>query len=121
MADRIKVFFLEPTDLHERGLRRICSHDGCGWYMTSADIGRVEGKQFTSGEIAWDRSDPRWPVKCEKCGTPFKPSDRWLVDHDRLYRRGDTGELVTLHDAPAGACWDASWYHEHLADLAAVR
>lgn len=112
MTDRIKVFFLTPTNLHDRALRRICSKDGCGWYMTATPIGRLEGDSFTSGEIAWDRADSRWPVKCEKCGEPFKPSDRWLVDHWRLYRRGDNDELVTLHDAPPGSCWDAHWYRD---------
>jgi hypothetical protein len=27
----------------------------------------------------------------------------------KLYRRSDTGELVTLGDAPVGAMWDAHW------------
>lgn len=112
MRDGIKVFFLTPTILHNRSLRRICSKHGCGWYMTSAAIGRVEGESFTSGEVAWDRADSRWPTKCEKCGTPFKSVDLWLVDHERLYRRGDSSELVTLRDAPPGACWDAGWFRD---------
>lgn len=27
-----------------------------------------------------------------------------------LYRRSDTGELVTLDDAPVGSMWDAVWF-----------
>lgn len=27
-----------------------------------------------------------------------------------LYRRSDTGGLVTLREAPVGALWDATWY-----------
>ncbi len=39
----------------------------------------------------------------------------WLEPTDetregvKLYRRSDTGELVTLGDAPVGAMWDATW------------
>lgn len=110
--NNVRVFFVTPTKLHEQKLRRICSKGGCGWYMTSTFIGRVEGEQFTSGEIGWDRADPRWPAKCEKCGDPFKPTDHWLVDYECLHSRSDNGELVTLRDAPPGACWNVSWYSE---------
>jgi hypothetical protein len=50
MADRIKVFFLTPTNEHEQKLRRICSKEGCGCYMTATFIGRVtshEGVDLT--------------------------------------------------------------------------
>jgi hypothetical protein len=29
-----------------------------------------------------------------------------------LFRRMDTGELMTLRDAPVGAMWDVSWYKD---------
>lgn len=31
---------------------------------------------------------------------------------ESVYRRTDTGELMTLRDAPPGAMWDAWWYSE---------
>lgn len=32
-----------------------------------------------------------------------------------LYRRSDTGEVVTLRDAPVGAMWDATWFNDQPA------
>lgn len=29
-----------------------------------------------------------------------------------LFRRADTGELVTLQEAPPGAMWDATWFND---------
>jgi hypothetical protein len=57
-------------------------------------------------------SDPRWPLKCDKCDYFFVEEDHWQVFQNRLYRRGDTGELCTLRDAPPGAMYDAVWYPE---------
>ena len=46
--------------------------------------------------------DERKPCECG-CG-------EMLGGERKLYRRSDTGELVTLAEAPAGAMWDLSWY-----------
>lgn len=54
--------------------------------------------------------DPRWPAVCECGGYEFADGDAWQEWLDRLYRCADTGELVTLRDAPDGAMWDAVWY-----------
>lgn len=58
-----------------------------------------------------ERQDPRWPSACS-CGYAFSDGDAWQVFADALYRRADTGELVTREGAPAGAMWDASWWPE---------
>lgn len=42
----------------------------------------------------------------------FASEDQWQFNPDALYRRGDTGELVTLHAAPAGAMWNATWMRQ---------
>lgn len=40
----------------------------------------------------------------------LEPTDEIsAVRDEKLYRRSDTGELVSLADAPIGAMWDASW------------
>lgn len=39
------------------------------------------------------------------CGTVTEP----------IYRRADTGELVTLGTAPVGAMWDATWFNDAAA------
>ena len=118
MGDPVKVFFLSPTDTHRRSLRRLRCIDGCGadpkgWCRASVVIDTIEAENPTSGQVKWPRDDARWPKACERCGRAFDDSADWLVDHDRFYKRSDTGELVTLHDAPPGACWDASWFHDH--------
>lgn len=45
------------------------------------------------------------------CGAP-DCSIQGSIAHEVLYRRSDTGELVTIRDAPIGAMWDATWYDD---------
>lgn len=59
--------------------------------------------------------DARWPLRCS-CGYEFKPEDTWQVWADGLYRRADTGEIITWKDAPAGAVRDATWWPQKGAD-----
>lgn len=60
--------------------------------------------------IDWPSDDDqRWPTYCE-CGFAFRPDDthqRWT---DMLYRRVDTGELMTIRASPPGAMYDAVWW-----------
>jgi hypothetical protein len=37
--------------------------------------------------------------------------DREFTAHDPLYKRSDTGEEITLHEAPVGAIWENTWYY----------
>ncbi len=60
-------------------------------------------------EANFPHSDLRWPTHCV-CGYAFVESDRRQIFFDDLMRRTDTGEEMTLRDAPAGAMWDAWWY-----------
>jgi hypothetical protein len=55
------------------------------------------------------RSDPRWPPSCERCPYAFSEADEWQINLHALMRRADTGELVTVREAPPGAMWDAWW------------
>ncbi len=59
--------------------------------------------------------DPRWPQRCA-CGYEFQAEDTWQVWADGLYRRQDTGEVLTWAEAPGGATRDASWWPEKGAD-----
>lgn len=59
--------------------------------------------------IAVDHGDARWPAHCTACGYAFVEGDEWQVNKTRLYRRLETGELMPLSRAPAGAMWFASW------------
>jgi hypothetical protein len=135
----VTCFWLEPTDLTQVGLRRYrssgsepkneCPREG-GWGYHGALVilgqapvvwsdTRPEGHSHwfresddrygVAGFAYPGRDDPRWPSRCE-CGYEFTDDDAWQEWEDRLYRRSDTGELVTLRDAPDGAMWDAGWY-----------
>lgn len=53
--------------------------------------------------------DSRWPAHCT-CGEPFHAGDERQVFTERIYRRMDTGDELTLRDAGPGAMWDAPWY-----------
>lgn len=44
------------------------------------------------------------------CGDPA--CQRSNTATEPIYRRSDTGELLTLREAPAGAMWDATWYDD---------
>lgn len=70
------------------------------------------GRDGASGVVSFDwpdHDDPRWPTRCA-CGYEFSAEDEWQHFHDRIMRRTDTGETLTIRDAPDGAMWDAYWY-----------
>lgn len=123
---QIQCFWIEPTKQAQRSLRRYCSVANgsapcptTGWYHNA----RV---QIENGEIAeiiagvyhlvaahaeWDKNDPRWPSQCV-CGYVFQATDEWQLFTERLYRRVDNGELMTIANAPPGAMWDAEWWRD---------
>lgn len=120
---RIECFFLEPTGRSRRYLRRWRSGecpgglgDADGFHMMARPtycneyvaIDDVDGDDHTSGDLH-PHEDPRWPPGCRRCGRPFLPDDHWMLFHDRLYRRGDTGEVIAELDAPPGAMWYSDW------------
>jgi len=55
--------------------------------------------------VQWARNDWRWPTRCASCGFPFNASDYHRTMHEPLYRRQDTGAVMTLSEAPPGAMW----------------
>lgn len=114
----IKCFFLEPTGVEKMGLRRYGSDSDCmtkcptGWHDATTDIGRCsveEAPQLQRVYADERRDDPRWPKTCEKCGYEFKPTDAYQLFTQQVYRRVDTGEELTLREAPAGAMYYADW------------
>lgn len=126
---KIRCFWLEPTEEIELSLRRYrggesskCSSSGLGYHNINAVIERTSTQKLKdsgwpiSGEVGTPvhtddtipKTDPRWPKSCS-CGYEFVADDNWQCNPDVLYRRSDSGELVTLHKAPAGAMWNAHW------------
>jgi hypothetical protein len=112
----IKCFFLERTTRYRRRLRRFVfsgqGNDCPGGWIHAASVhldtvrkGETDG---VSGDL-WPHDDPHWPPSCEKCGYAFQPDDEWQLSVDSIWRRADTGEEITLHEAPPGAMWYADW------------
>lgn len=118
MAD--KLFVLEDLRSARYYLRRYAGDSKCPGRMgyhnamgaAIADVPEDPEKPYTGTrppEV--DHSDQRWPAKCE-CGYAFQEADAWQVYADGLYRRPDTGEVLTWDRAPAGAVRDATWWPE---------
>ena len=67
-------------------------------------------KSLKNADVADFKHDSQWPAACA-CGYKFRDDDEWQAVTDLIYRRADTGEEMTLRDAPPGALWDAWWLH----------
>jgi hypothetical protein len=121
----IQCFWLEPTDRQKRYLRRYngnlkCTgpmsyHDAMTFVDESREVmGEVHGSRcwVDDGKTAADfKGHPLWPTHCV-CGYEFQENDEWQLFGTHIYRRA-TGEETTLRDAPEGAMWDATWFHDH--------
>lgn len=121
---KIKCFFLEPIDKERIYLRRYSHTNSINNHYHNAsvpwqDIDLV-GKGLSSCEI-WglDKNDVYypdlslpWPTQCESCDYIFQESDVRQRFVSCLYKRQDTGEIMTLRDAPVGAMYYAAWLDE---------
>ena len=125
-------FWLEPTERIRRHLRRSAAHRApqaetgpCplseqGLHQAWARIEDAEAtwsapdetvggrKTLKTYDVADFIGDKRWPKACP-CGYKFRDDDDRQVVSDLIYRRADTGQEMTLRDAPPGALWDAWW------------
>lgn len=121
---RIQCFLLEPTERVRVSLRRYTRNnvpDCCSAYpgkysyhVALADIGEELIERDEKGYISnglkpvESHDDSRWTRQCA-CGYTFQESDEWQRFIEQIYRRENTGEEMTLRDAPAGAMWYAPW------------
>jgi len=117
----IKCFWLEPTDRQKLYLRRYNGNLKCSgpmsYHNAMIEVGEskevmdeAKGHWVDDGRTAKDYAgDSRWPTHCA-CGYEFQESDERQLFSSHIYRRADTGEEMTLRDAPDGAMWEASWY-----------
>jgi len=125
---RIRCFMIEPSGRARLSLRRYAAAD-CpaapkrGYHNAEATLFEVDEWLEPSGdsdrkvfrhdgpqrreEVPVGHRD-RWPARCA-CGYAFVESDTWQIFSESLYRRTDSGEIVTLRDAPAGAMWWLTW------------
>ena len=116
----ICCFMLEPTTMVRCKLRRYTPSDAdrpvcpyASYHDASFHIGDVpiplsEGGVFDIIESAPPQDDPRWPKTCA-CGYTFQDDDEWQLFTEHLYRRVDSGELVTIREAPVGAMFWSPW------------
>jgi len=116
----VQCFLIEETDQLERYLRRY--HDECEapyrWLNGMNLIDIIEWPKNTiisleaKGQQVFPHEDSRWPIVCD-CGHAFTDADHWQVFVERIYRRVDTSETMTLRTAPPGAMWNGWWLAEH--------
>lgn len=122
-----ETFWLELTDRERRWLRRYaegpCSARDGDEYHSARVV--VEPGPITlterdeNGRRYHESPSPRAPEFCHdrrwleiahcECGYTFTNVDAFQVLTRAIYRRFDTGEEITLKDAPVGAMWDAWW------------
>lgn len=132
MPSRVRCFLLTPTEQVAVSLRRYAIDDAppCtrrearypGAEVVAYTVHDVEvevAREVSTLESSLDgdrtqrtlqRDDPWWPTACV-CGYLFKDTDPRQENRVRLYRREDTGELMTVDAAPAGALYDARFLH----------
>ena len=114
----VKCFFLAPTDRCRIELRRYAGGSKCtgvfSYHNASVPIAvevNPDQPKALGDDPRFPHDDPRWPPRCE-CGYEFAATDNWQVRYEQIYSRSDGGGECTLHDAPVGAMYDATWYPE---------
>jgi hypothetical protein len=88
-------------------------HDAMVFLDESREVMNEDGTHWVdSGQTAEDFNGHHlWPTRCA-CGYEFQEEDARQLFSSHIYRRTDTGEEMTLRDAPDGAMWDATWFRD---------
>ena len=121
----IKCYFLEPINKERLFLRRyshVRANDGhlhdssviwkdIDWSNDGLSSCEIELCK-DDGENYPDLSNP-WPTKCESCDYEFKEDDVRQRMVRTLYQRQDTGEILTLREAPIGGMYYATWLDDY--------
>lgn len=113
-GDRVKCFLLEELDL-ERVEVEIREGGECpkrkgGGHFAVARL--AEGKVDEHRNLIDFDKRELWPAACA-CGFAFTEKAYRSGSYPRVYRRVDTGALMTTDEAPAGAIWRSTWYEEN--------
>lgn len=125
----VQCYMIEPTDQVRQALRRsspsvwdkelkkliyagCTAHDGrdheAAMQIEDAPV-ILSAEGYIQNSIQpLNKNDPRWPIHCA-CGYQFQEGDEWRLSAERIYRRTDTGVLITLREAEPGAMWYAPW------------
>ena len=94
-------------------------HTALVWIGTAPSGWNAEERHWEHDESVPDVADvildPRWPAQCAcgyefcNCVDPQCVIDAYQVFTEQIWQRTDTGEEMTIRDAPAGALWYADW------------
>lgn len=121
---RYPCYFLEESGTTRLYLRRFLSSENpCpkyGYHNAMTVLMDVPTEKVITGDDErWHYGtysqhkpatvDTRWPTRCEHCQYEFLEAGDYQLFPSNLYRRTDTGELITLSDASPGALWYATW------------
>jgi hypothetical protein len=88
-------------------------HDAMVFLDESREVMSADGTHWVDSRATAEdfKGNPLWPARCS-CGYEFAASDEWQLFSSHIYCRVDTGEEMTLREAPDGAMWDAAWFHD---------
>lgn len=113
----VKCFAFTRTPTVRRYLRRYAGDSTCllnGYHNAMEpfeDVDRPEGDDTVLSTPEPPYDPLLWPRTCS-CGYVFLDEDSHQIFEDPLYRREDTGEIVSLRNAPPGAMYFADWYDD---------
>lgn len=115
---RVKCFYIKPNGKASRWLRRYKTVDGSpcpltgGYHNAQVPIEDSLDAENKSDEPAIrEMYADQWPKQCD-CGYQFAEEDTKQIFSRNQYE-DDKGNVMTLDSAPAGAMWDATWFHGH--------
>lgn len=122
--DRVECFVIKRTGMVRLSLRRTfvsdvpgrpaknCDVSVYGYHQARVDVAEEPRSQHEDehgnlwARMSHEKDHPSWPKACV-CGYEFKYDDPWHRDVNDIYQGTDW--RGTLHEAPAGAMWDADW------------
>jgi len=112
----IKCFWMEETGSVQRYLRQYHSSCPAPWRFLKGMLAYDIVSHQPNTTISLDSYNNQegiphelWPSTCD-CGHVFDKRDERDIFPDRIYRRTDSGETLSLRDAPVGAMWNAWWF-----------
>lgn len=117
MPEKVKTFWCEPSGVSRIEFIRFQTENQCpnrsigqGCRAVRYVVDRVETEDVKDYAPELSRTNQYCPKTCDYCNKPFGPYDRISLGYPEYYI-GAT-HLLTRHDLPAGAMWDAGEYYK---------
>lgn len=128
----VQCYWLEPIRQARLSLRCYSSANGCplvpGEYSyhnahtplfdvaERFEFSETYGHKLYSHDGPQERADVsseyQWPAHCG-CGYEFTEKDSRQIFSETLYKRTDTGEVLTQREFGPGAMWNQEWLNEN--------